>query len=74
MTLANATPNKRYKITRINGGFRLNSRLCAMGLIPNETFSVMNYSMGGPLTVVIKGVKLAIGRGMARKIIIREVR
>jgi Fe2+ transport system protein FeoA len=45
-----------------------------MGLIPNETFSVMNYSGGGPLTVAIKGVKLAIGRGMARKIIIREVR
>jgi len=42
-------------------------------LVPNETFSVLNQSGGGPVTVLIKGVRIAIGRGMAKKIIIREV-
>ena len=71
--LADALPGKKYRIARINGGCRLNSHLCAMGFIPYEVFSVSNVSRGGSLCVVVKGTKFAIGRGMAEKILIREL-
>jgi len=73
LTVADALPGRKYVISYIDGGFGLRSHLFSMGLVPNETFSVLNQSGGGPVTVLIKGVRIAIGRGMAKKIIIREV-
>ncbi len=70
--MADAVPGKNYRIVRINGGCRINSRLCAMGFIPGETFYVSGASRGGPLCVIVKGTKFAIGRGMAERIQIRE--
>jgi len=72
LTIADALPGKKYVISHISGGHGLRSHLCAIGLVPNETFSVLNVSGGGPVTLVIKGARIAVGRGMARKIIIRE--
>ncbi len=72
-SMAEAAPGKKYKIARIDSGCRLNSRLCAMGFIPGEVFYVSGASRGGPLCVMVKGTKFAIGRGMAEKIQIREI-
>ncbi|HJX01554.1 MAG TPA: FeoA domain-containing protein [Candidatus Humimicrobiaceae bacterium] len=71
-SMAGAAPGKKYRIMKIDGGCRLNSRLCAMGFIPGEVFYVSGASRGGPLCVLIKGTKFAIGRGMAERIQIRE--
>ena len=73
LTAADALPGRKYVISYIDSGLGLKSHLTSMGLVPNETFSVLNQSGGGPVTIVIKGVRIAIGRGMAMKIIIREV-
>jgi len=73
LTLADTVPGKKYRILRINGGRRLNSRLFAMGLVPNETFYVSNESRGGPVRISIKGSIFAIGKGMANKIVVREM-
>ncbi len=73
LTLAGTVPGKKYRILRINGGRRLNSRLFAMGLVPNETFYVSNESRGGPVRISIKGSVFAIGRGMANRIVVREI-
>jgi ferrous iron transport protein A len=73
LMLTEAVPGKKYRIVRINGGCRLNSHLCAMGFIPYEVFTVSDMSRGGSLCVVVKGTKFAIGRGMAEKILIREI-
>jgi len=73
LTLASALPNKKYRIVSIDGGCRLNSKLCAMGLMPDEEFNVYVTSRGGPVCISIKGSKFAIGRGMTQKIIIEEI-
>ena len=72
MTLYNAVPGKKYKILRVEGGCKLNCRLCAMGLMPNEVFTVYAYSRGGPVCISIKGSKFAIGRGMMGRVFIKE--
>jgi len=72
-SMAEAVPGKKYRIIKIDSGCRLNSRLCAMGFIPGEVFYVSGASRGGPLCVLVKGTKFAIGRGMAERIQIREI-
>ena len=72
MTLYDALPGKRYRIKRVEGGCKLNSRLCAMGLMPGEVFNVYAYSRGGPVCISVKGPRFAIGRGMMGKDFIQE--
>ena len=73
LTLANARPDKKYRIVSIDGGCKINSKLCAMGLMPNEEVSVYIASRGGPVCVAAKGSRFAIGRGMTNRIIIEEI-
>ena len=72
MTLYDAVPGKKYRIQRVEGGCKLNSRLCAMGLMPGEVFNVYAYSRGGPVCISVKGSKFAIGRGMMGRVFIQE--
>ena len=72
LTLAHAVPGKKYKIIKVEGECKLSSRLCAMGLMPNELLSVYTASRGGPAIIAIKGSRFAIGRGMTNRIIIEE--
>ncbi len=72
LTLAHAVPGKKYRIIRVEGECKLSSRLCAMGLMPNELLSVYTASRGGPVIIAIKGSRFAIGRGMTNRIIIEE--
>lgn len=72
MTLYDAVPGRRYRIQSVEGGCRLNSRLCSMGLMPGEVFTVYAYSRGGPVCISVKGSRFAIGRGMMGRVIIRE--
>ena len=71
--MADAVPKKRYRVVRINGGYRINSRLCAMGFVPGEVFYVSSAYRGGPRRVYIKGTKFAIGSGMAESIQVEEI-
>jgi len=73
MTLAEALPGRKYRILKINGGHKLNSRLYAMGLMPEEEFMVQTSPGGGPVIIVVKGSRFAMGRRMTGKIIIGEV-
>jgi ferrous iron transport protein A len=72
MTLAYALPGKKYRIIGIAGGCRLSGRMYAMGIIPNEIFTVYTSSRGGPMCITLKGTKYAIGRGMTERIFIEE--
>ncbi len=72
LTLAHAVPGMKYRIIKVEGDCKLSSRLCAMGLMPNELLSVYTASRGGPVLITIKGSRFAIGRGMTNRIIIEE--
>jgi len=73
MTLNDALPGKKYRILKVEGGCKLSSRLCAMGLMPGEVFTLYAYSRGGPVCISVKGSKFAIGRGMMGRVLIKEV-
>jgi Fe2+ transport system protein FeoA len=60
------------KIVSIEAGQNLANRLATMGLLPGVKIKVVNNSHPGPFVVEIKGSKVALGRGMAGKIVVSE--
>ena len=68
-------PSGTYaKILILNGGHGIRKRLHQIGFFEGETIYVKRSSrLGGPILVRIHGSEIALGRGMARKIIVQEL-
>lgn len=54
-------------------GRRLRKRICDLGLTPNCPINIIINSRSGPVLVEIRGTRIAIGRGTARKIEVAEI-
>jgi ferrous iron transport protein A len=61
---------KRVKLVCVKAGRGLNSRLAAMGLLPNVEITVINSGHPGPFVISVKGSRMMLGRGMADKIMV----
>jgi|YelNatPaOPRAMG01_1025707.scaffolds.fasta_scaffold01246_23 ferrous iron transport protein A len=72
MSLILADENIEYEIVRINGGHGSFSKFLEMGLVPGAKLTVV-YNAKGPIIISINGSKYALGKGLASKIIVREV-
>jgi len=57
-------------IVEIHGGYGFVNRMKEMGFIPGEKIELLSPGHPGPVIVKIKGSKIAIGHGMAHKIIV----
>ena len=58
------------KLTTVNAGRGLNSRLASMGLLPNVEITVVRDGHPGPFVISVKGSKMMLGRGIANKIMV----
>jgi len=54
----------------VEAGRGLNSRLVAMGLLPNVEITVISNGHPGPFVISAKGSRMMLGRGMADKIMV----
>ena len=70
--LIHAKTNVNLIFTSVEGGRSAMRRLTDMGLIPGERLKVLQNSGHGPVTVLIKGAKVALGHGLVVKIIVEE--
>lgn len=61
------------QIVTINGGRNINLRMNELGLSIGEIIKVIRNIGGGPIMVELKAGKIAIGRGVARKIFCRRL-
>lgn len=71
MPLSMAASGERVKVDRLAGGCDIRHRLTAMGLSTGDEIEIVNNC--GPIIVNVKGSRLAIGRGLAQKIIVTQV-
>ena len=71
--LSEAEIGRDVKLVTIDAGRELTSRLVAMGLVPNSVITVVGVGRPGPFTINVKGSKVAIGRGMAQKIMVSYI-
>ncbi|MEA3375755.1 MAG: ferrous iron transport protein A [Chloroflexota bacterium] len=74
MTLPMATPGEDVRIVAIRGGQRVRRRLADLGLTSGTTLRVIQSRSWGPLIVAFRGdARLALGRGMAHKILVEPL-
>ena len=70
MVLSMVDQGEEVTVAHINGGRGMKSKLYSMGLVPGAAFTVLSRNGGGPVMLRVKDSRLAIGRGIAQKIIV----
>lgn len=71
MVLSQADPGKEFTLVDIIGGRGIKSKLYSMGLIPGTRITVVSKAAAGPIILKARDSRLAVGRGMANKIIVK---
>ena len=69
--LCDVAEGASVRLVCIDAGPGLVARLSAMGLVPGSRVRVLNNRGRGPAMVEVLGTRLALGRGMTRKIIVQ---
>lgn len=71
-TLEAVPPGKKARITGLDAGPGLATRLMQMGLTPGAEVEVISGNRG-PILVKVRGVMIALSRGMAKKILVEVI-
>jgi len=71
MPLAMVSPGEEVRLVCIRGGRRMRKRLADLGLNLGMTVRVLQREGRGPLILAVKDSRLAVGRGMAHKILVQ---
>ena len=73
LPLSMILPGQRARLVRIDAGCRVVHRLTEMGLTPGVELEVVQQGRGCPLLVAVRDTRLALGRGMAEKVMVKVV-
>jgi Fe2+ transport system protein FeoA len=68
--LSKVRAGETVKLVDIDAGENLRSRLAAMGMVRDVKITVIQNGHPGPFVVSVKGTRVAIGRGMAEKVLV----
>ena len=72
LPLAMVGTGQVVKLVRVAAGRILTRRLAELGLTPGVQLEILQ-DQGGPLLLAVRDSRLALGRGMAHKIIVETV-
>lgn len=73
MTLDKAKADRKVRILRIDGGEGVRNRLHQLGIFEGGWLFVRRRSaFGGPLIIEYDSSQVALGRGMAEKIVVQD--
>ncbi len=73
LNLTQLKSNEKAKVTAINGGFGFIRRVETLGIREGaEIKKISSQLMRGPITIQIGNSQVALGFGMAQKIIVRK--
>lgn len=74
LPLSMISPGERVKFVRFLGGNTMQARLASMGLNAGSKVEVLSNNGTGPCIVASKGTRLALGRGVALKILVSFIK
>jgi len=70
-TLRDLKSGEGGRIARIDGGHGMVSRLAALGIRPGRRITKLSFGfMRGPVTIEVDRTQVAIGFGMAKRIVV----
>lgn len=73
-TLLNLPVGARAQVMSLRGGFGLQRHLASLGIVPGKIVQKITIQpMGGPIMLEVEGARIAIGRGMAGRVMVRRV-
>ncbi|MHA1270550.1 MAG: FeoA family protein [Candidatus Helarchaeota archaeon] len=62
----------KLKVISINAGFKAKKRLGDLGILPGTIIvKKKDAPFRGPVEIIVKGSSLVLGRGLAKKILVR---
>jgi len=68
-TVDKLAAGQKARVMVLNGGYGMRTRLESMGVRPGKTVrKVSSQLMAGPITIVMDGRQMAMGRGIASRI------
>ncbi len=68
-TLDQIAINKKATVVQIEGGWKVRQKLNQMGIHVHDTLVMKRKGrFGGPVLILIHGIEVALGHGMAKKI------
>ena len=71
ITLDSIEENKEVKVMSISGGWGIRQRLGCLGIHPGDIITLKRSAiMRGPILISIHGNQVALGRGVARKVVV----
>jgi len=71
MTLMQVKTGQTVRIVSFKGGMGLEHKLRQLGLIPGDRAKVLRHApLGGPILVEVDGRSIALGRGVASKVVV----
>lgn len=70
-SLAELIKGEHGTVLAFEGGRIVNNRLTSLGFTPGVEINVVQNYGRGPLIVIVRGSRVALGRGEARKIIVQ---
>ncbi len=70
LPLSELAPGEHGEVEDLSGGRGLRRRLGELGLTPGTTIEVL--ASRTPILVLVRGSRVALGRGMARKVMVRR--
>ncbi|MEA1888605.1 MAG: FeoA family protein [Pseudomonadota bacterium] len=73
VSLHRLAPGTRGIVRRLQGGNEFASRLVAMGLSIGSEFEVLQNRGHGPVIVLVRDTRIALGRSEALKIVVEEL-
>lgn len=57
----------------LGNGKDLTARLASLGITPGVQFSVLQNYGHGPVIIIVRDTRIALGRGEARKVLVEKI-
>lgn len=73
MPMTMASPGRWLTVVNVRAGWGLQRRLAEMGLNPGVSVRVVDGHSRGPMLIDLRGSRLALGHGVAQKIMVKEM-
>jgi ferrous iron transport protein A len=73
-TLLDLPVGARAQVMSLRGGFGLQRHLASLGIVPGKIVQkITTQPIGGPIMLEVEGARIAIGRRMAGRVVVRRV-
>ena len=73
-TLDSMKPGQKAKVVEVQGGWGLRQKLSELGIFPDQVVTLASASAWrGPVLVQVYSNEVALGRGVAKKVLVEVI-